>query len=157
MSPHNIRPLSELLSRAEELIAHQPQTKLASGTSNEAEALSELLMSYSGGGIETTTESEVDLEKVAMAVNRLYLAAEIDTIHRIQEFEKRAATEGFAPEQIEEALSKVAAAKTRRNLAVLMGLGHKLGPADKNVAPKHPTKPLFASLLKTYDATKNLG
>lgn len=138
-----LRPLKELLASADEMIkvssvSPQPLDKLAS----EVDEMVNLLNSASGSiearTVEALAAEEALIEKVAESMNRAHAAQELEIMHRFTQFEKRATESGFTSDQIEEAFSKIAAAKLKKNLPVLMGLGlvkqvDKASPPVKNV------------------------
>lgn len=147
----HVRPLSELLAEADSLIK-TASPRLPIG---EALELSSVLLSATDS-IEVIPDADTSLEKVAEALNRLHVASLLDEFQKVDNFEKKAAENGFSPEQIGEALSKVAAEKTLRNLPFLMGLAPLPGD-DKNKLPiKSSAKPR-SSLLGNYDSTKTEG
>lgn len=82
-----------------------------------------------------------EMEKAAAALNILHAAAEIDMAKRVESFVKKAEKEGYTPEQIDEALGKIAAKRLKESLPILtaLGVGH-VGFDDKNTPKRERRK-----------------
>lgn len=85
--------------------------------------LAEELLSAEGGVEVAPNKVEFDMDKVAEALNIIDAAADIDSIIKAEAFEKRAKEEGYSDEQIADALNKVAAARVKKNLPIMIALG----------------------------------
>lgn len=101
----------------------------------------------------------VEIEKVALAYNRLQTASCLDAMMKVASFEEKAKAEGYTNEQIEEVLSKTSAKKTLENLPILVAISGGLTKTeDKNSRPKYPKKkPTMDQLLGRIPVTRNLG
>ena len=148
-----VRPLSELLAAADSLTKTAAAPRSQMGAALE---LSSVLLSANTSVDVIPDTDDVSYEKVAEALSRVYVASTLDAIHKVDAFEAKATENGFTPEQVGEALSKVAAEKTLRHLPFLMGLA-PLSGEDKNKLPNKPKAKLRSRLLGNYDSTKNEG
>lgn len=153
-----LRPLKELLASADEMIkvssaGPRPSEKLAS----EVDEMVSLLNSASGPiearSVAVIAAEEALIEKVAESMNRAHAAHELEIMHRFTQFEKKASESGFTSDQIEEAFSKIAAAKLKKNLPVLMGLG-LVKQVDK-ASP--PVKTVVRRMVGSLNLTDSVG
>jgi hypothetical protein len=136
------RPLKELLASADEMIKKSsPSAHTPSPLNKQASEVDEMvsILSSATNTVDANSITEdVLLEKVAESMNRAHAAHELDILHRFELFEKKASESGFTAEQIEEAFSKIAAAKLKKSLPLLMGMGlakqiDKASPPVKNI------------------------
>lgn len=132
--------LASLLKTADELIG--------GGVTPAAEQSS---VSKLAAALEAVTEpvelapnqpEQVDMDKLAEAVNILDTAAEIEVLKRMELFEEKAKGEGYSNDEIGEAIQKVAAARMKSTLPVLVALGFG------NVESKKPSK--FIDRLQAF-------
>lgn len=148
-----VKPLSELLAQADALT--KVGASAVAGTPSVDSQVDAVVQALEGA----TQLPAGDYEKVAEAFNRQYVASEIELYQRFQQFEKRALAEGYSPEQVEEALSKVAAKKTIENLPLLVSMGLVKVPKDfeKNRLPAQPRREDYTKRLGHQDLTKSVG
>lgn len=141
-----VKPLAELLKQADELIKIGSSATIPSNDSSTVLSVADKLIG-----------DDSSLDKVAEAICRLQVASVLETDIRVAGFEKKAREEGFSLEQIEEALSKVAAEKLHKNVASLVALGCSPLGEDKNKRSEKPNKKAYSKMLGDYDLTKNMG
>jgi hypothetical protein len=150
-----VRPLKDLLKEADRFSTSL--SKVASASPAEPDdiaTLAERLM-----GAESVVESNAGYEKVAMAINRAEALLQIETLQKIAHFEEQALKAGFTQEQIDEAVEKIAAKRTRDNLAVLIAVDGGIIPGkDKNtlVKKKVPAGEI-GQASKEKNLTQSLG
>lgn len=150
------KSLKQLLDRADAFIAHGSSgsglAKEAASNQDDVSALVELLLSADTISSEPqTTQSQEEFEKTALSLNRLQAASEIADLVKVAHFCKLASQEGFAEEQIQEAVMKIAASRLLKNLPALTSMGVISNLEDKNALPvkqkssKAPEKDLVES------------
>lgn len=157
-----VKPLSELLKQADEFTkVASPSVASRPAETAPVDAMASLLLSATEpvelDKVASEQPAEAEFEKLAEAFCRLHVAAVLDDASRVAAFEKKAAAEGYTPEQIDEALSKVAAEKTVKNLPLLTALSAAIGTGGKDVNALAPKKQGFSRMLGNYDLTKNVG
>lgn len=125
-----VKPLKDLMAEADRILG---QTKIASplNISDEVSSLADTL-SFATAIEEKftpqdslTAEFDPEFEKVAKAVNKASALAEWEVLSNTDRFEEAAMAQGYTEEQIGEALSKIAAAKVKKNLDALVALSVK--------------------------------
>lgn len=130
--PTRVASLASLLKTADELIAGGSE-KIAAKQESSIEKIAEALEAVSEP-VEVRAPSQpetVDMDKLAEAINVLDTAAEIEMFKRMETFEEKAKSEGYTEEQIGEAMSKVAAARLKKSLPVMVALGFGLPKGKK--------------------------
>lgn len=160
-----VKSLKQLLDRADEFIknssAHdQSFAKEASAEKNEVEALVDLLTEASAEvSLEPSSNpDQAEMDKVAESLNRLQTAAELEELYKLARFSERAFEEGYSEEQIQEAFSKIAAARVAKNLPLLGAMGVVVPPSeDKNSLPEKPSGKTQGKLLDRMSVTKSVG
>jgi len=159
-----VRPLKTLLDQADELLRGSGQTlsKTASVQESDVSALAKLL---AGADTDITVSydpialKQAEIDKIAESLNRVQTATEIDVLLKLADFEKKARTEGFTTEQINEAFSKIAADKIAKNIPLLAAMGFVgFTGEDKNTRPKKPeAKKSQGQLLGRLNLMKSVG
>jgi hypothetical protein len=150
-----VKPLKDLLKEVDRFSASLNKTASAAPSGpDDITAFAERLI-----GTESVVSGNSGFEKMALAMNRAEALLQIETLQKIAKFEEYASKEGFSKEQIDEAVEKIAAKKTRDNLAVLMAVDGGIIPGvDKNtlVKKKVPAGEL-GQAPREKDTTKSLG
>jgi hypothetical protein len=150
-----VRPLKDLLRDADKFSTSLNKSASAAPAGpDEITAFAESLIDA-----ESITSSDNGFEKMAMALNRADALLQIETLLKIAKFEEQALKAGFSKEQVSEAVEKIAAKKTRDNLAVLMAVDGGIIPGiDKNtlVKKKVPASEIGQALNEKV-VTKSLG
>lgn len=139
-----VKPLQALLEEADRILG---QTKTAApAVADEVSSLADTLSFATqleeqivGGAHAEPTN--IEFEKVAKVINKLAAQIELDVILKAEQFRTAAVAQGYTEEQVEEALSKVAAAKVKKNLSTLAAIGAlPPGMVDENSLEKQPVK-----------------
>lgn len=161
----SVRPLKQLLEQADAF--SKSASAAAPVASKPTDAIDQLIALMDSADapveIEKIAEgeqmSEVQLEKAAEAFNRLQVAAALDNQARYALFEKKAQEAGYSDEQIEDALSKIAAEKVVKNLPMMLAtMGMVNSHADKNMQDfKKPKGKGYTQMLGDLDLTKSMG
>lgn len=139
-----LKPLKDLIAEADRYLG---QTKVAaSAVSDEVSSLADTLTFATQieeqFAMDQTASSE-EFEKVAKALNKIAAAAEIEVMTQSAQFEKTALEHGYTSDQINEALTKVAAQKIHKNLANLTAIG-MLSPSKEDLNSLTPKKKVKA-------------
>ena len=152
------KPLKLLLDQADALIKSAQPTSMSKSASTQDDEVSALVSTLAGADSEVIVEhgdlAQEELDKIAESYNRLQAAAEIDELHKLAAFEKKAIAEGYTEDQISEAFSKVAASKLAKTLPALTAMGFLTSTADANSLPKKGT---LGKVLARQDLTKSQG
>lgn len=108
---------------------------------------------------ESVSAQDPDFEKTAMELNRAEALLQIKTLQKLAAFRTKALKDGHSEEQVNEAIEKISAKKTRDNLVTLLATETLADPGkDKNslVKKKIPAHEIGQSPA-TLDTTKSLG
>ncbi len=133
------KPLPELLKQIDSVLGIEK--KASSVVSDEVFALADVLSSASQIEKSAGSSEFADFEKVAIALNRVVAANQINEMNKLSSFVKRAKAEGFSDEQVEEAVQKVAASHFKKNIGLLGAIGGAgLCTDDVNTLKKRPVK-----------------
>jgi len=131
-----VKPLKDLIAEADRILG---QTKEASvSVTDEVSSLANTLSFATAiedqfiQQKEASAEYNPEFEKAAKLINKVAAEIEWDILKKTEQFEKAASAKGYTGAQVEEALSKIAAAKIKKNLATLVSLGGVPEAADTN-------------------------
>jgi hypothetical protein len=156
-----VKPLKELIAQADRYLG---ETKLASAARvpDEVSSLADTLAFASqieeGLNIAETQGGLSDLEARAVEMNKIAAQIELDVYAQVAQFGIDALASGYTEEQVEEALSKIAAKKLHKHLGTLSAMsGLGLGGEDKNsLKPSHSSKAVGGEKI-SVPLTKSLG
>jgi hypothetical protein len=113
-----MKPLKNLLDKADELILGNGLSKEASSQTDDSVSALVTLLSGADTSLDVAPgDTSTDLEKLAKSLNRLHAFEEISELVKLDNFEVRALQEGFTSHQIDEAMSKIAANKIYKALS----------------------------------------
>ena len=129
------KPLKQLLDQADALIKSAQPTSAIKVASTQVDEVSALASLLAGADTSVTLNSDTtvctdEMDKIAESINRLQAAAELEEILKLAVFEKKASDEGFTQDQIIEAISKIGAAKLKKNLPFLTTAGLFVGAEE---------------------------
>ena len=153
-----VKPLKDLIAEADKFLG---QTKTAAPViSDEVSSLADTLAfatALEDQFVQPEQESyDQDFEKVAKALNKAAAEIEWDVLSKAEQFEKTALARGYSETQVEEALSKIAAAKIKKNLPELVAMGYGPSHADQNSLENKKVKNVGEE-KRTLPATQGLG
>lgn len=143
-----MKPLKELLQQADSYLG---TTKVASPVvvSDEVSSLANTLafaerleQQFTADTDYASVSADEELEKVAKQINKIAAQAEIEVLATSEAFREKALGEGYTEDQIDEALSKIAAQRIKKNLGALTAIGVlPVGFSDVNsLNSKQPVK-----------------
>jgi len=154
------KPLKDLMAEADKFLG---QTKTASAPlSDEVSSLADTLsfasqieQQFAGSSVTVLANSE--FEKVAKAINKVAARIELDVMFQSSQFEKAAMGQGYSREQVNEALSKIAAQKVHKHLSTLATIGG-LAPGKEDLNSLKPVhEKAIGEEKRRMPATHSLG
>jgi hypothetical protein len=162
-----VKPIKALLEAADALIGHSADAreKVASESHSDIDQLADRLLGATDA-VDVSNKpaqpegSFTEVEKTAMALNRIQCASYLDAMSKVAAFEKKAKSEGYTQEQIDEALSKTAAKSKLLSLPQFTAVTEmaKKAPSDLNMPKKVPQdKNVLSKRLGRIPLTKSLG
>jgi len=151
-----VKPLKDLLKEADEFSRTLGESKTASpkvAVSDEVAEFAQALLNA-----DSISVRDEGFEKTALALNRAEALLQIQTLQKIAQFRKQAAAAGFSPEQIEEAINKIAAKKVHENLRILTAVdGIAYQGKDTSLEKKKILAQQMGQAKDDKDLTKSLG
>lgn len=156
-----VKPLKDLIAQADRYLG-QTKTAAPARVSDEVSSLADTLAfaAQIEEGIAPRQEqpkfSEQDLQAIQM--NKIAAKIELDAIARAAHFESAALSSGYTEEQVQEALSKVAAKKLHKHLGTLAAIsGLQVGEKDKNSLQPDQRKKAVGGEKASVPLTRSLG
>lgn len=122
-----VKPLRDLIAEADRILG---QTKTAASVvSDEVSSLADTLAFATAieeqFALPGTNQAmhDPEFEKVAKAINKIAAKIEWEVLKKADQFEEAALANGYTEAQVEEALSKIAAAKIKSHLSTMVAMG----------------------------------